>query len=58
MLTLKLANQSVFRVVSLGVCSPSKKQVSRISVQRDSLICRIMAIFGLPWKNLPKWDST
>ena len=53
MLTLKLANQSVFRVVSLGVCSPSKKQVSGISVQRDSLICRIMAIFRLPWKTSP-----
>ena len=53
MLTLKLANQSVCRVVSLGVCSTSQKQVFGISVQRDSLICRIMAIFGLPWKNLP-----
>ena len=59
MSALKMAYQSVFRVVSLGVCSASKKQVGLfgISVQWDSQIWRqIMEIFGL--ENLPNWDST
>ena len=59
MSALKMAYQSVFRVVSLDVCSASKKQVALfgISVQWDSQIWRqIMEIFGL--ENLPNWDST
>ena len=46
MLALKFTYQSLFRVVSLGVCSASKKQVFGISGQWDYMIGRqIMAIF-------------